>query len=329
MTKEELQNYFYNNCTADQVAKVERWLVKIEDGSTDDALLKELLDEIKVEKDSDLVERAFANFEKAAHLYDNRKPGKESLIRQLGRFYRYAAAVLLAPLLITVIYFQRETSNPKEWIEEYVPYGQSKIVSLPDSSKLWLNAGTKLIYPKEFNNSIRQVYLAGEAYIEVKKDKKRPFILSAGEVTVEVLGTKFNVKSYCEDPEIAVSLMEGSVKMNANHNGTIKTTLLQPGKIVKFSKETGLLAKSEFIVANREYWYEGKGFYFIDESLMEITKELERYFNVRINIEKETLKHERYYSIFINNESLEEILSALNANEKMQIKHCADMIYIY
>lgn len=329
MTKEDLQNYFYNNCTTGQAVKVESWLAGVEDGSADDAMLKELLEEVNVEKDSSLVNRAFATFERAVCYHEDKKCRKEPFIRQLGRFYRYAAAVLLMPLLIAALYFYGEKNNPKEWVEEYVPYGQSKMVNLPDSSRLWLNAGTKLIYPKKFNNSIRQVYLAGEAYVEVKKDKNRPFVLSAGEVSVEVLGTKFNVKSYSEDPEIAVSLMEGAVRMNANYKGTVKTTLLQPGKIVKFSKETGELEKSDFIVANREYWYEGKGFYFIDESLQGITKALERYFNVRINIEKEELKYERYYSVFINNESLDDILSALNANGKMRIRHCADMIYIY
>ncbi len=329
MTKEEIRSYFDETCSAELAASVERWLAELKDGSADDVLLRELVDEIKVKENNDQVKHAFINFEKAVLYHENKKRREKSFVRQLGQFYKYVAAVLLMPLLITAVYFYAEKNNPKEWVEEYVPYGQSKMVTLPDSSKLWLNAGTKLIYPKKFNNSIRQVYLAGEAYVEVKKDQKRPFILSAGEVLVEVLGTKFNVKSYSEDSEIVVSLMEGVVRMEANYQGTIKSELLQPGKIVKFSKETGELEKNEFIVANREYWYEGKGFYFIDESLYEIVLALERYFDVRIIIENELLKNEHYYSIFINNESLEEILLALNANGKMRIRRSADIIYIY
>ncbi|PKQ62768.1 hypothetical protein BZG02_11225 [Labilibaculum filiforme] len=328
MTKDQLQKYFNNLCSKQEISEVEQWLANIQDGSTEDSLLKEFLDEIKVNKDERLVKRAFEKFKTNIQSHKNHKLQKNTIIRRLASFYKLAAAVLLLPLLCSAIYFYLEKNNPKEWVEEYVPYGESKMVYLPDSSRLWLNAGTKLIYPKKFNNSLRQIYVAGEAYAEVKKDKSRPFILTAGEVTVEVLGTKFNVKSYSEDSHIAVSLMEGSVKMNAFYKGENKTKLLKPGEIVRYSKSTGELQKSEFIVSTRKQWYNSKGFYFIDESLNEITKALERYFDVRINIENESLKKERFYSVFINNESLNEILSALNANGQMNIERKANMIYI-
>lgn len=328
MTKEQLQNYYHNRCTTQQALEVEQWLANIKEESPDEVLLKEILNEINVDKDDRLVNRAFEKFEKAIYLRDNSKVKKDSLVRRLSEWYRIAAAVLLIPVLLASLYFYTETNNPKEWVEEYVPYGQSKMVCLPDSSKLWLNAGTKLIYPKKFNNSLRQVYVAGEAYAEITKDKSRPFVLSAGEVTVEVLGTKFNVKSYSEDSHISVSLMEGSVRMNAYYKGVNKIDLLKPGEIVRYSKSTGELQKSDFIVASRKQWYNSKGFYFMDESLSEIAVALERYFDVRVNIENEALKKERYYSMFVNNETLDEILSALNANGKMIIERKSNMIYI-
>ncbi|WP_321306840.1 FecR domain-containing protein [Marinifilum fragile] len=328
MTKEELQNYFYNQCTSQQALEVQQWLSTIEAESQDEALLKEILNEINVDKDDRLVNQAFEKFKKSIHLDDKKKVEKTPIVRRIGEWYRIAAAVLLIPILLTSLYFYKETTNPKEWVEEYVPYGQSKMVCLPDSSKLWLNAGTKLIYPKKFNNSLRQVYVAGEAYAQVTKDKSRPFVLSAGEVTVEVLGTKFNVKSYSEDSYIAVSLMEGSVKMNAFYKGESKTKLLKPGEIVRYSKSTGELQKSDFVIATRKQWFNSKGFYFMDESLSEIVVALERYFDVRINIENEMLKKERFYSMFVNNESLDEILSALNASGKMIIERKNNMIYI-
>ena len=328
MTKEQLQNYYYNRCSPNEILEVEQWLSTITDESQDEALLNEILSEINVDKDEHLVNRAFAKFEKVIHLNSNNKIKKDSIVRRIGEWYRIAAAVLLIPILLASLYFYTETTNPKEWIEEYVPYGQSKMVYLPDSSKLWLNAGTKLIYPKKFNNSIRQIYVAGEAYAEVKEDKSRPFVLSAGEVSIEVLGTKFNVKSYSEDSHIAVSLMEGSVRMNAFYKGESKTKLLKPGQIVRYSKNTGELQKSDFIVATRKQWFNSKGFYFMDESLGEIVVALERYFDVRINIENESLKKERFYSMFVNNESLDEILTALNANGKMIVERKNDMIYI-
>jgi len=330
MTKEQIQNYFYNLCSKKQALEVECWLANFQDGSDDDDLLRELLEEISVENNDILNTQAFTKFERLVQTHQKTLQSKNRFVASVSRMYQYAAAILLLPLLVASVYFYiQNNSTPKEWIEEYVPYGESKIVHLPDKSKIWLNAGTKLIYPKKFNTCIRQVFVTGEAYIEVTKDKSRPFLLSAGDVSVEVLGTKFNIKSYSEDSYAAVSLMEGSVRMKVDYKGEIKTELLKPGDIVKFKKSNGELERSQFVVANGDQWYDGKGFYFIDESLSEIVLALERYFNVRINIENEAFKKERYYSIFINNESLDEILSALNANGKMKIRRQADMIYLY
>ena len=328
MTKDQLKKYFNNTCSKQHANDVELWLANIQDNSFDDSLLKEILNETKVNKDERLVKRAFRKFKRDTQSYENQESRINPIIRRLESFYKVAAAVLLLPLIITATYFYTEKNNPTEWIEQYVPYGQSKMICLSDSSKLWLNAGTKLIYPKKFNNSIRQVYLSGEAYAEISKDKTHPFILSTGEVSIEVLGTKFNVKSYSEDSQISVSLMEGAVKMNAHYKGVLKTRLLSPGEIVKFTKSTGKLEKGQFAIPSRNQWYNSKGFYFIDESLAEITLLLERYFDVRINIENNSLKKERFYSVFVNNESLEEILSALNINGIMKIRRNANIYYI-
>ena len=328
MNKDQLQNYYNNLCTPQENFEVGQWLSEIKDESQDEALLEEILNEIEIDKDDRLVNRVFDKFEREVYLNDSNKSEKNSLMRRIGEWYRVAAAVLLIPILLSSLYYYTETNNPKEWVEEYVPYGQSKMVRLPDSSKLWLNAGTKLIYPKKFNNSLRQVYVAGEAYAEITKDESRPFVLSAGEVTVEVLGTKFNIKSYSEDAHISLSLMEGSVKMSANYKGINKTDLLKPGEVVRYSKNTGKLEKSDFIVASRKQWYNSKGFYFMDESLEEIIVALERYFDVRINIENKNFKEQRYYSMFVNNESLDEILSALNTRGKMIIERKENMIYL-
>ncbi|WP_421918773.1 FecR family protein [Marinifilum sp.] len=323
MDKKTIRNYYYNLCSENEVYEVERWLSTIKHNSEDDELLRSFLSELQIDKDISLNKAAFDKFEST--ISDKRD---KSFIHRIGKIYRYAAAVLIIPLLLAAVYLYVDNKNPKEWVEEYVPYGKSKMVQLPDESKIWLNAGTKLIYPKKFNNSLRQVYVAGEAYAEIEKDKSRPFIMSAGEVSIEVLGTKFNVKSYSEDDNIAVSLIEGSIRMSTNHKNEINTRLLKPGEIVKFNKLSGEIVKSEFMIASRTQWYNGKGFYFIDESLQEISSSLERYFDVRIIIENESLKSERFYSIFINNESIDDILSALNASGKMKIRKTPGIIYI-
>lgn len=327
MNKRKIQKYYEDNSSVEEMIEVENFLANIKAGTSDDIMLKEFLDELDVVKNEVIVDRAFNNFE--TRVNNKGKSGKRGVLKSLTNIYKYAAAILFIPLIITAINLFHESNTPKEWIEEYVPYGSTKQVMLSDNSKIWLNSGSKLIYPAKFNNTIRQVYVVGEAYAEIEKDKSRPFVMSAGEVSVEVLGTKFNVKSYSEDEQIAVSLMEGSIRLNSRFKGKSKSQILKPGEIVKFNKKSGKLDKGKFIVTNRNVWYRGKGLYFIDESLEQIVKELERNFDVKIVIENEKLRSERYYSIFVNNETLEEILSALNANNKMKIKHKSDIYYLY
>ena len=85
--------------------------------------------------------------------------------------------------------------------------GNTLRVVLPDGSEVVINSGSKLIYPDRFGPDRRQVFLAGEGYATIAKDPGRPFVMSAGEVDVRVLGTKFNLKSYAEDSEVEVTLV--------------------------------------------------------------------------------------------------------------------------
>lgn len=102
-----------------------------------------------------------------------------------------------------------------------------------------INSGSKLIYPDRFGPDRRQVFLAGEGYATIAKDPGRPFVMSAGEVDVRVLGTKFNLKSYAEDSEVEVTLVEGSVEMETKLGGDDRIVRLRPGELVKLDKRTG------------------------------------------------------------------------------------------
>jgi len=324
LKKDQLNNYINNTSSVEQAHQFEQELAHLEDGSELDYLLEELLLEDNFQKDYTFIERAFNRFK--ANITYHESVRKRPL-HLAFTFLKNVAAILMLPLIAFSIY-QLSNHNNFELTEEYLAFGDKKEVVLPDGSLLWLKAGSKLIYPNKFSAKLRQVFLLGEAYIEVAKDKERPFVVSAGEVKVEVLGTKFNIKSYSEDESITIALMEGAVRMVAEHNGDPITELLSPGDHISFNKESGEITKTDFDVCARKEWYNGNGFYFIDKSLAEITVELERYFNVNIIIENAEFKNDRYYAIFTNNESLTKILSALNASGNMNINQQSDVIYI-
>lgn len=109
--------------------------------------------------------------------------------------------------------------------------GETYIVTLPDKSKVWLNAATTLTYSAGLlQNGTRTVKLEGEAYFEIARDKKHPFIVESGGQQVEVLGTHFNVNSYADEQAIATTLLEGSVKVSAPSRKAAGSLVLKPGE---------------------------------------------------------------------------------------------------
>jgi transmembrane sensor len=113
--------------------------------------------------------------------------------------------------------------GPPRMDELSTPAGGEYQLSLSDGTRVWLNASTTLRYPEQFPDSVRRVEVTGEAYFEVAKNAKHPFIVEAGKNEVRVLGTHFNVNHYPDNHETIVTLAEGSVKLNGS-------VLLKPGE---------------------------------------------------------------------------------------------------
>lgn len=133
-------------------------------------------------------------------------------------FSRYAAILVIAFVsawMLASYYFAGNLSRQQELIafqqELVVPPGQRAELTLPDGTKVWLNAGSKLSYPSFFGKE-RKVFLSGEGFFNVSKNEKVPFIVSTRTIDVKALGTQFNVLCYPESNYTGVYLQEGSVK---------------------------------------------------------------------------------------------------------------------
>ncbi|HEY0175481.1 MAG TPA: FecR domain-containing protein [Pedobacter sp.] len=127
-----------------------------------------------------------------------------------------------------LVYEMKESnSNPDQINKLSTAKGETYILTLPDKSKVWLNAASSLTYTAGLNeHGLRRVSLVGEAYFEVAKDKAHPFIVESRGQEVEVLGTHFNINAYNDESVIATTLLEGSVKVTAGVNQQI----LRPGQ---------------------------------------------------------------------------------------------------
>lgn len=162
-----------------------------------------------------------------------------------------------------------------------IPFGKVFEVELSDGTLVHLNSGTKIRYPVKFlNTGKREVFIEGEAYFRVAKDKDRPFIVHADEVAVEVLGTMFNMSSYNEDPEINTVLVEGSVRMS-NDMTPNDHVVLKPGTKGSWHKSDHNIYVEEVDIESHTSWINGE-LVFRNSSFFNMVKKLERKYNVRI-----------------------------------------------
>lgn len=157
-----------------------------------------------------------------------------------------------------------------------VPKGGQYTISLPDGTKVWLNAASSLSFPTRFSGNKREVTLTGEAYFEVAKNAAMPFTVKLNKMQVEVLGTHFNIMAYENEPVIRTTLLEGSVKL-VNAKGQ---QLLKPGQ------DGIMLASNRFVVkaANIEQvmaWKNGT-FIFDDEDLAAVSRRLSRWYDISV-----------------------------------------------
>lgn len=187
-----------------------------------------------------------------------------------------------------------------------IPRGRLYKVTLSDGSEVWLNADSRLVFPARFSGARRRVELEGEAYFKVAKDASHPFIVKAGNVSTVVLGTEFNVRSYVnEAPEVA--LVEGSVVVNDCRSS--RTVKLIPGQAAVVAKEK--IAVNRINTDYYKQWKEGL-FYFDNASLLDVMKELGRWYNIGIEIEDPSLARYNIHFIGSRDDRLEQIVSDLN-----------------
>ncbi|WP_214226642.1 FecR family protein [Pedobacter sp. B4-66] len=166
------------------------------------------------------------------------------------------------------------------------PRGGQFQITLPDGTKVWLNAASRLKYPVSFleqkgtgKRGTRMVELSGEAYFEVAKDKAHPFIVKSGKQEVEVLGTHFNINSYENEGKIRTTLEEGSVRVSAEHRNKI----IIPGEQARFEAD-GTITVKQADLETELAWKNGK-LKFRDASIQQIMREVSRWYDIDIRYE--------------------------------------------
>lgn len=234
-------------------------------------------------------------------------------------FTRNAAAILLLPILLLTgfWYFKSNEDIPVQQIEVSSAYGLITRTTLPDGTEVWLNSGSKLIYPQKFTSNKRVVHLLGEAYFKVSSDKANRFdVVMFNDLVVSAYGTEFNINAYHEDKGIDVTLVKGNIEVKNMDSPTAKDVI--PGQHLSYMKEDRSMKVEEANLAVKTGWVEGK-MIFRRASMTEVVQRLSRHFNVDIRLEgKELYGYE--YSATFTTETLSEILRLLEKTAPIEYK---------
>ncbi|MBS1318643.1 FecR family protein [uncultured Parabacteroides sp.] len=201
--------------------------------------------------------------------------------------------------------------------------GQRAFITLPDSTKVWLNSDTKISYPADYGLKERNVTLVGEAYFEVAKNPDKHFIVEAKGMQVEALGTSFNVNAYQNDNKIIASLFSGSVRVSYDRHMAI----LKPHESVKVDLLNRSFSRyKDESMQNIALWRKNE-ITFDGESLEEITHIMSRLYNTTICIEDESLKKVCYIGTIRNN-NLENFIDIINLTTPVVYENKGDTVFL-
>lgn len=230
------------------------------------------------------------------------------IFRRRNNQYRIWLAAATVALLIAMsgwLYMMLDTDP--SFIIKTNNSGIVQKVPLPDGTMIQLNNHSKLIYPERFSGDSREIFLEGEAYFDVKHDKKHPFIVRAGELKIRVLGTKFTVNASSQSPQITATLLEGSIEVSNEK----KQMLMKPSQQLKYDVNSGNMLLTELNNAGREIRWTQNVWVLSETPLLDICQRLEQLFNVKIIIMNDELIGKSFTGEFYTNESLESILKTM------------------
>lgn len=231
-------------------------------------------------------------------------------VLKLDSYFKYAAVLILVSSISTLTFYlgkQNSSSLGSEikYTSVVADRGQISKIVLPDSSVVWLNSGTTLTYNNDYSYKNRNLNLSGQAFLQVKKNKNLPLIITSGDLRVKVLGTRFDVCAYPDENSIRVFLESGKVELLNTSDNSFKYNLI-PGEMAKYDSKSGKINIYEASKGDYFTWKDGE-MKFVDTPMEEVIRLLERKFDVEIKVENPNI----YKSVFNANfttESLKEIL---------------------
>lgn len=244
-------------------------------------------------------------------LLDKRSAAVRARRRSLWRSVsRYAAAAVMAVAATSASFFFFGSEKLQKSPEYISGNGiTSDMVILPDGTKVHVGVKTNIRLAPDYGKKQRVVYLEGEAYFDVARDERRPFIVKVNGQDIEALGTKFNVAAYSSDSLFTTTLFEGSIALSTDN--IAERTIMKPDQQLVYDRSSHSVVVSDVDASLYTSWIDGY-FYFYDQSLEHILSRVGDLYGMNFDVASETLGSKKFTGTFYRGQSVENILGIIN-----------------
>lgn len=323
MIKEENDNldeglvakFLRGECSEEELREVNAWLDKSEGNARDLFGLEQLyhlgkcndsVDEVKTERAEKLLFKRLA-----------REEAKQLRRKRLNAWLQYAAIFIGIFFLFGLgNHFYQLQNEKAAWVSVAASEGTRELV-LPDGTKVWLNKHTTLKYPRDFSQNGRNVYVEGEAYFDVKRDTKKPFVVRSEDMQVKVLGTVFNFKSDRTNRSAVATLIKGEIEVKGNHDEGM--VVLSPGQRAELNTVTRRLVVKQGDMGI-ENWH-SEEFIFEKADIFMIARTLENSYGVKIILAPNMDVTKTYSGTLKKKKNVEEMLNLIKSTNALPIDY--------
>ncbi len=324
---EVLLRFITGKCSLKEKEQIEEWLLLDHANSeilevlrSSKSAISEYSDNINIEKAWEKLENKIqfnnSSLERIKQEAGKTVSSKKQTLFKLNKFrlVRYAAAVLLAvsiPYIYTLTMNQGTTDERNGGMNEvFVESGKQANITLPDGTTIKLDAGSSIKYPKNFNESTREVYLSGEGYFDVARNEEKPFKINTKNAVIQVLGTIFNVRSWSVSDIVKVAVVEGKVSLRSNIRDIDDEAIITAGYVSTLDIFGILTSPEKTDPVKHTKWMEFE-MSFEDAPLKEIFNQLERWYGLDIKVNDDAILQERI-KLYIPNRPIEGVLDLIS-----------------
>jgi ferric-dicitrate binding protein FerR (iron transport regulator) len=318
-------SFFENKVSKEVQQKFHNWFMESGSYSEKRDVMQDIWDNYTAKTDEQ-TEEELKKIQKRINEYGN--AGKVPFYRRLPK----VAVILLFPVLGALLgYYLKQDAvivREPEFVEYFVPRGERKHIILSDGSEVWVNSGSVLISEKEFSGTSRTLYLNGEANFSVAFNPDKPFIVKTEYMDIMAVGTIFNVQSYSDAEKTIATLESGKVQISTKHTGIQSVVILSPNEQLIYDRTADEFITKKVVAAKNTRWIQGF-MVFQSSTFDEITKVIERKFQVSVQYDPNKFKGRIFTVRFSPDEGINQVFDILKDIGGFTYKIKENVVYIH